>query len=160
MSEEQNNPTMTENSTAVDPDKKWIGVVAYITIIGWIVAIIVNNNPENKTEFGSFHIRQFLGIFPFNDCDFFYQYHSATRTNCLPTRCTLYVRNLDYRIRWSHPGSNESRSCSWRILSEMVRHFVIKDGIETLIYKYKYGKSLTGSFHFLFNNYNRTTNYA
>ena len=63
MSEDQNNPIVTESPSAVDSDKKWIGVVAYITIIGWIVAIIVNNNPENKTEFGSFHIRQFLGIF-------------------------------------------------------------------------------------------------
>ena len=63
MSEEQNNPTMTESTSTTNSDKNWIGVVAYITIIGWIVAIIMNNNPENKTEFGSFHIRQFLGIF-------------------------------------------------------------------------------------------------
>lgn len=40
-------------------DPKIVGIVSYITLIGWIVAIIMNNP---KTEFGSFHIRQSLGI--------------------------------------------------------------------------------------------------
>lgn len=40
-------------------DPKVIGIVSYITLIGWIVALILNNP---KTEFASFHIRQMLGI--------------------------------------------------------------------------------------------------
>lgn len=40
-------------------DPKVVGIVAYITLIGWIVALIMNNP---KSEFGSFHIRQSLGI--------------------------------------------------------------------------------------------------
>ena len=37
-------------------------IVSYLTIIGSIIAIFVNQD-ENRSEFGSFHIRQALGIF-------------------------------------------------------------------------------------------------
>jgi uncharacterized membrane protein len=37
-------------------------IVAYMTIIGAVIAIFMNQE-ENKSEFGSFHIRQALGIF-------------------------------------------------------------------------------------------------
>ena len=37
-------------------------IVAYLTIIGSVVAIFMNQD-ENKSEFGSFHIRQALGLF-------------------------------------------------------------------------------------------------
>ena len=40
-------------------DPKTRGIVAYITIIGWIVAIATNNP---KDEHASFHIRQMLGL--------------------------------------------------------------------------------------------------
>jgi len=36
-------------------------IVAYLTLIGAVVAIFMNQ--ENKSEFASFHIRQALGIF-------------------------------------------------------------------------------------------------
>jgi uncharacterized membrane protein len=36
-------------------------IISYLTIIGTIVAVLMNN--ENKSEFASFHIRQALGIF-------------------------------------------------------------------------------------------------
>lgn len=39
---------------------KTVAIIAYITLIGWIIALIMNNN--NKTALGSFHIRQSLGI--------------------------------------------------------------------------------------------------
>ena len=35
--------------------------IAYLTIIGTIVALIMNS--ENKNDFSSFHIRQALGLF-------------------------------------------------------------------------------------------------
>lgn len=44
---------MKENNTPA--------IMAYITIIGSIVAILMNTE-EKKTEFNSFHIRQGLGI--------------------------------------------------------------------------------------------------
>ena len=39
---------------------KTIAIVSYITIIGWVIALILNNNEKNS--FASFHIRQSLGI--------------------------------------------------------------------------------------------------
>ena len=47
-----------------NPDSgKTIAIIAHITFIGWIVAIIMNSS--NKTEIGSFYIRQTLGIWIF-----------------------------------------------------------------------------------------------
>jgi len=40
---------------------KNIAIVSYITIIGAIIAIFMNQ--DNKSTFASFHIRQALGIF-------------------------------------------------------------------------------------------------
>jgi uncharacterized membrane protein len=37
-------------------------IVAYLTILGSIIAIFMNQE-ENKSEFNSFHIRQALGLF-------------------------------------------------------------------------------------------------
>jgi uncharacterized membrane protein len=37
-------------------------IVAYLTIIGAVIAIFMNQE-ENKNEFASFHIRQALGLF-------------------------------------------------------------------------------------------------
>lgn len=37
-------------------------IVAYMTIIGSVIAIFMNQE-EDRTEFGSFHIRQALGLF-------------------------------------------------------------------------------------------------
>ena len=39
---------------------KTVAIVAHLTLIGWIIAIIMNSS--NKTELGSFYIRQVLGI--------------------------------------------------------------------------------------------------
>ena len=40
---------------------KTVAILAHITFLGWIIAIIMNSS--NKTELGSFYIRQTLGIF-------------------------------------------------------------------------------------------------
>lgn len=46
---------------ATNPDSgKNVAIIAHITIIGWVVALIMNN--QNRTEIGSFYIRQVLGI--------------------------------------------------------------------------------------------------
>lgn len=36
-------------------------IIAHITLIGWIIAL-VQNNENNKSEFASFYIRQMLGL--------------------------------------------------------------------------------------------------
>lgn len=40
---------------------KIVGILSYITIIGWVIAIIMHNN--DKTRFGAYHLRQGLGLF-------------------------------------------------------------------------------------------------
>jgi len=37
---------------------KLVAILSYITIIGWVIALILNQN--NKTKLGSFHVRQSL----------------------------------------------------------------------------------------------------
>ena len=52
------NETGTEpKTTGTDP--KTVAIISYITLIGWIVALILNNP---KSDFASFHIRQMLGL--------------------------------------------------------------------------------------------------
>ena len=43
---------------AKDDQSKVVAIVSYITIIGWIIALILNQS--KKTELGSFHVRQAL----------------------------------------------------------------------------------------------------
>jgi len=48
---------MTENASN---NGKTVGLIAYFTLIGWIIALVMHN--KEKTEFGAFHLRQVLGI--------------------------------------------------------------------------------------------------
>lgn len=48
------------NKTAVAGQGKNIAVIAYITIIGLIVAFVMNN--EKKDAFAAYHIKQSLGL--------------------------------------------------------------------------------------------------
>jgi uncharacterized membrane protein len=41
-------------------NSKLVAILSYITLIGWIVALILNQ--QKKTDLGSFHIRQTLMI--------------------------------------------------------------------------------------------------
>ncbi len=41
-----------------------VAVVAYITLIGFIIALIMHNN--NKTKLGAFHLREMLGLLIFS----------------------------------------------------------------------------------------------
>lgn len=51
-----------ENTTQNDPGKT-VAIISYITIIGFIIAVVMHNDKNNKSELGAFHIRQALGIF-------------------------------------------------------------------------------------------------
>lgn len=51
---------MIENSNS-GMDSKTMGIVTYLTLIGWIVALILNQTPKYPNV--SFHLRQMLGIF-------------------------------------------------------------------------------------------------
>ncbi len=50
----------TEDAKKALSNNKTIAIIAHLTIIGWIIAFVMNN--DNKTELGSFYIRQALGI--------------------------------------------------------------------------------------------------
>lgn len=41
-------------------DAKTIAIIAYLTLIGFIIALVINNG--DKKPFASFHIRQMLGL--------------------------------------------------------------------------------------------------
>ena len=49
-----------ENFDDINKGKN-IAIISYLTLIGTIIAILMNN--EDKSEFARFHIRQALGIF-------------------------------------------------------------------------------------------------
>lgn len=57
---------MESNQPAATPPKsgedKTVAIVAYLSLIGFIVALILHNQPGKKTVLGSFHLRQGLGI--------------------------------------------------------------------------------------------------
>lgn len=46
---------------AQENDGKQIGMIAYLTVIGLIIAFVMNS--EKKSEFAQYHIRQMLGLF-------------------------------------------------------------------------------------------------
>ena len=48
-----------ENTTV--NEGKTIAIISYLTIIGTLIAFIMNN--DKKNSFASFHIRQMLGLF-------------------------------------------------------------------------------------------------
>jgi len=43
---------------AKDDQAKLVAILSYITLVGWIIALILNMN--KKTDLGSFHLRQAL----------------------------------------------------------------------------------------------------
>ena len=54
------NNTVKMSNEAVVKDGKMMAIVSYITIIGLIIAFIMNN--DKKNSFASYHIRQSLGL--------------------------------------------------------------------------------------------------
>lgn len=50
---------MTEND--IDKGRK-NAIISYITIIGVVIAYYLNNEPDKKSVFAAFHIRQSLGL--------------------------------------------------------------------------------------------------
>ncbi|PIY09354.1 MAG: hypothetical protein COZ18_08150 [Flexibacter sp. CG_4_10_14_3_um_filter_32_15] len=52
--------TATERSLTISDKEKSNGIIAYITIVGFIIAFI--QNQELKSEYVNFHARQMIGI--------------------------------------------------------------------------------------------------
>lgn len=52
----------TESKGEFNGDKT-VGIVAYITLIGFIISIVLNNDKKGEEKsFGAFHLRQSLGL--------------------------------------------------------------------------------------------------
>ena len=49
-----------DDAKEVFSDGKNVAIIAHLTVIGWIIAVIMNGTDKN--EFASFYIRQMLGI--------------------------------------------------------------------------------------------------
>ncbi len=49
-----------DDAKEVLSDGKNVAIIAHLTIIGWIIALVMNSS--NKNEFASFYIRQMLGL--------------------------------------------------------------------------------------------------
>lgn len=54
----------SEDTKEVLGDGKNIAIIAHITLIGWIIALVMNGG-DKKTEYASFYIRQMLGLMLF-----------------------------------------------------------------------------------------------
>ncbi|HZH86993.1 MAG TPA: hypothetical protein VFD77_06735 [Brumimicrobium sp.] len=49
-----------ENNQSTDTS---VGIIAYITLIGFIIALVLNNDKKGETKaFGAFHLRQSIGL--------------------------------------------------------------------------------------------------
>lgn len=51
---------MATNNGNSSLDPKTIGILAYLTPIGWLIAYVLNSS--NRSDYASFHIRQMLGL--------------------------------------------------------------------------------------------------
>src|SRR5690625_7910381 len=60
MEEKINNPELTSSSETAVAEGKTTAIIAYITIVGLIIAFIMNT--DKKNTFAAYHIRQCLGI--------------------------------------------------------------------------------------------------
>ncbi|MEM7186747.1 MAG: hypothetical protein AAF466_08825 [Bacteroidota bacterium] len=48
---------MSESSS---DNGKTVGIIAYLWLIGWVIALVMHNG--NKTDHGAYHVRQALGL--------------------------------------------------------------------------------------------------
>ena len=50
---------MSNHNTSTDP--KVIAIIAHIPVIGWFIALIMNN--QHRSQLASFYVRQTVGLF-------------------------------------------------------------------------------------------------
>ena len=53
----------TAGTTPQEDPGKMVAILSYCTLIGFIIAMVMNSDQKNKSELGVFHIRQALGIY-------------------------------------------------------------------------------------------------
>lgn len=55
--------TTNNNAAPAQDPGKTVAILSYITLIGLIIAFVMNGDQKNKSELGTFHLRQALGIY-------------------------------------------------------------------------------------------------
>lgn len=56
------------------PFDKTLGIVAYMTLIGWVVALVLNNEKKGaEKQFTAFHLRQMLALMIIGFCTWIIQ---------------------------------------------------------------------------------------
>lgn len=66
MENEQSNQPIDASNDGQVQDAT-VGIIAYITLIGFIIAIILNNDKQGTDKkFGAYHLRQALGLIIFS----------------------------------------------------------------------------------------------
>lgn len=50
------------NYLSMDTNSRNISLVSYITLIGWVIALIMRNSSNDNSAFTSFHMRQSFGL--------------------------------------------------------------------------------------------------
>lgn len=53
---------MENQSTSQQDPGKTVAILSYCTLIGLIIALVLNSDNNNKSELGALHLRQGLGI--------------------------------------------------------------------------------------------------
>lgn len=46
----------------METNSKNIAIVSYITLIGWVIALIMKNSSNDRSPFTTFHLRQSFGL--------------------------------------------------------------------------------------------------
>ena len=86
-----------EEQTTTD-NGKTTAIVAYITIIGWLIAYFGMNQPPKKTSLGSYHLRQTLLLFI---CAIVYQIIAYTVAFAVPALWMVFsLAGLVFLVLW------------------------------------------------------------
>ena len=84
-------------SQTTDDNGKTTAIVAYITIIGWLIAYFAMHQPK-KTSLGSYHLRQTLLLFI---CAIVYQIVVVTITMAVPLLGLVFLIGwLVFLVLW------------------------------------------------------------
>lgn len=57
---EETQLTNSNNNGSSGLSPKWTAVISYVTLVGWVIALVLNS--KDKNAFVQFHTRQSLGI--------------------------------------------------------------------------------------------------
>ena len=59
---------MEDNISTQDDPGKIVAILSYCTLIGLLIAFVMNSDQKNKSELGNFHLRQALGLIATSFC--------------------------------------------------------------------------------------------